>query len=96
MTPEHGYDTKHAMHLLRLMHTGLELLQTGELRVRRPDADQLNAVRDGSLSFEALLARATDLEAQMHAAARDTSLPDQIDFAFIDNLALELIRAGSP
>jgi hypothetical protein len=35
----HGYDTKHAMHLIRLMRMGLEALQTGELRVRRDDAE---------------------------------------------------------
>jgi predicted nucleotidyltransferase len=37
----HGYDTKHAMHLIRLMRMGLEVLKTGELRVRRDDAEQL-------------------------------------------------------
>lgn len=40
----HGYDTKHAMHLIRLMRMGLEVLQTGELRVRRDDAEQLSAI----------------------------------------------------
>ena len=89
---EHGYDTKHAMHLVRLMQTGLELLETGDLRVRRPDAEQLRAVRDGSLSFEQLLARAAELEAQLHAATSTSTLPDQIDFAFVDDLALQLIR----
>jgi hypothetical protein len=58
------------MHLLRLLQTGLELLKTGELHVRRPDSDQLTAVRDGSLSFDALQRRATELEAEMQAAAR--------------------------
>ena len=91
---QHGYDTKHAMHLVRLMQTGLELLQTGELRVRRPDADQLRAIRDGALTFDQLLARADALEAQMHAAARTSTLPDQIDFAFVDELARTSIRAA--
>jgi predicted nucleotidyltransferase len=92
---QHGYDTKHAMHLLRLMQTGLELLQTGELRVRRADADQLNAVRDGNLSFDELLERASELEVLMRTAAEDTSLPDQIDFGFVDRLALDLILEAS-
>ncbi|MBI5534557.1 MAG: nucleotidyltransferase domain-containing protein [Deltaproteobacteria bacterium] len=89
---EHGYDTKHAMHLLRLMQTGLELLETGELRVRRPDASELAAVRNGKLTYEELLARAADLEARMDAAAGSTRLPAQIDFGFVDELALGLIR----
>ena len=32
---QHGYDTKHAMHLIRLMRMGLEVLETGDLGVRR-------------------------------------------------------------
>jgi predicted nucleotidyltransferase len=88
----YGYDTKHAMHLLRLMQTGLELLKTGELRVRRPDADQLNAVREGSLSFDQLLQRAADLETEMREAAERSPLPEQIDHAFVDDLAFKLMR----
>jgi predicted nucleotidyltransferase len=90
----HGYDTKHAMHLLRLMRTGLELLQAGELRVRRADAAELNAIRDGALSFDALRLVATELEEKMQEAAKQTSLPADVDHAFVDDLAFELISAG--
>ncbi|HYQ27741.1 MAG TPA: nucleotidyltransferase domain-containing protein, partial [Polyangiaceae bacterium] len=68
----HGYDTKHAMHLIRLMRMGLEILQTGELRVRRDDAEELSAIRDGALSFEQLLAMARNLQESMEAAAAVT------------------------
>lgn len=90
----HGYDTKHAMHLLRLMHTGLELLETGELRVRSPDAARLTAVRDGSLSFDQLEAEAGALEGRMQEAAATTALPDRIDLDAIDALLLDLVRRG--
>jgi predicted nucleotidyltransferase len=90
----HGYDTKHAAHLLRLMRTGLELLETGELRVRRPDAEGLAAVRDGSSTFDELLAEAASLEAKMHAAAAVSALPGSIDHAWVDGLVLELVRGG--
>ena len=53
---QHGYDTKHAMHLVRLMRMGLEVLERGDLRVRRDDADALSAIRDGAMSFDELLA----------------------------------------
>jgi uncharacterized protein len=90
----YGYDTKHAMHLLRLMRTGLTLLTTGELHVRRPDAGELAEVRAGKLSFDELLAKAAALEAEMQTAARESSLPDQIDFAFVDALQLSLIAGA--
>jgi uncharacterized protein len=87
----YGYDTKHAMHLLRLMHTGLEVLQEGELRVRRPDAAELLAVRAGELTFEQLSARANELQAEMRAAALSSRLPDDVDYSFVDGLALQVI-----
>jgi len=82
------------MHLLRLMQTGLELLETGELRVRSPDAARLAGVRDGALSFDQLGAEAAALEARMHEAAATTALPDRIDLDAIDALLLDLVRRG--
>lgn len=89
----HGYDTKHAMHLIRLMRMGLEVLQTGELRVRRDDAEQLSAIRNGALSFDELLTTAGDLERAMEAAAAANLLPLDVDYERVDGLLLELVGA---
>lgn len=91
---EHGYDTKHAMHLIRLMRMGIEVLSLGELRVRRADADELAAIRDGALPFEALIAMARALEASMREAAAGTTLPDDVDHGAIDALLLAVLEAG--
>lgn len=88
----YGYDTKHAMHLVRLMRMGIEALETGELRVRRLDAEELIAIRDGALSFEALRAEASALAARMKEAALTTRLPSDVDEAAVDRLALALMR----
>lgn len=87
-----GYDTKHAMHLIRLLRMGLEVLRTGELLVRRPDAEELLAIRDGALSFDELLTLATDLQSQFHATVPHPSLARDIDAPRIDALLLELIE----
>ena len=89
---KHGYDTKHAMHLIRLMRMGLEALQTGDLRVRRDDADELSAIRDGALSFDELLASATALQESMETAAATTRLPGDIDHDGVDALFAGLLR----
>lgn len=89
----HGYDTKHAMYLIRLMRMGLEVLQTGELRVRREDAEQLSAIRDGALSFDELLAMAGDLQRDMETAAAAAQLPLDVDYDRVDGLLLELLGA---
>lgn len=87
----YGYDTKHAMHLIRLMRMGLEILERGELRVRRPDADELRAIRDGAWSFEDLLAAANELKAAIARAAEATTLPADVDHDRVDELAFALI-----
>ncbi|QPI18276.1 hypothetical protein POP15_228 [Pectobacterium phage POP15] len=47
-----GYDTKHAMHLVRLLRMGQEILELGEVRVRRPDAEELLGIRNGTHDYE--------------------------------------------
>jgi hypothetical protein len=45
---QHGYDTKHAMHLIRLLRMAEEIVSKGRVLVRRPDAEELRAVRRGA------------------------------------------------
>lgn len=91
---QHGYDTKHAMHLIRLMRMGLEALEIGDLRVRREDADELSAIRDGAMSFDELLAQADSLRSRMEAAARITSLPDDVETERVDALVRGLMTSA--
>lgn len=90
-----GYDTKHAMHLLRLMRTGLELLETGNLEVRRADASELNAIRDGALSSDEMLAAAEALQARMEDAAKRSPLPADVDRQKLAALCTELVLIGT-
>ena len=86
----YGYDTKHAAHLVRLMRMGLEVLRERTLRVRRPDAEELRAIRDGALSYDELLALAGSLEQQMGLALVDCLLPPDVEYGRIDALFFEL------
>lgn len=92
----HGYDTKHGMHLMRLLRTGLELLETGELHVRRPDAEELRRVRAGALSYEDLVAEAEALAARMQRRASQSALPERVAPEFVDALCLELFELHRP
>jgi hypothetical protein len=42
-----GYDTKHGMHLVRLIRMCRELLETGKVNVKRHDREELLAIRAG-------------------------------------------------
>jgi hypothetical protein len=44
------------MRLVRLQRMAIEILDHGEVRVRRPDRDELLAIRGGALSYDELLA----------------------------------------
>jgi hypothetical protein len=91
----HGYDTKHAMHLIRLMRTGLELLETGTVRVRRPDAAELIALREGALTYDQLFEEAARLEGLLEGAVESSPLPPQPDAEAIDALLARVIQQFS-
>lgn len=91
-----GYDTKHAMHLVRMLLTGRDVLRSGELCVRRPEAQMLRAVRDGAFTYDELLAEVATLETAIGEAALASSLPEDVDYAAIDALMLALIRETLP
>jgi uncharacterized protein len=88
-----GYDTKHAMHLVRLLRTGLEILERQTLSVRREDAAELVAIREGALSYEALVQEAARLDARIEQAAQTTSLPADVDHELLDGVLFEVIVA---
>lgn len=90
---KHGFDTKHGSHLIRLMRTGLEILKKGEVIVHRPDADELLAIRNGEMSYEALIEEAEELDRQINEAYKTSSLPKSPDLKGIDELYRSLLFA---
>lgn len=79
------------MHLVRLMRTELEVLQTGELRVRREDAEELSGIRDGRLAFDELLALSSDLQPSMVKVPASSHLPSDVDYERIDALLADVL-----
>ncbi len=88
----HGYDTKHGAHLIRLLRMGVEILRDGQVKVRREDAEELRAIRDGALTYAALIEQAEALELDMRRAVSATSLPPKVDEARLDALLFELLQ----
>ena len=89
----HGYDTKHAMHLCRLLKMGIEILTHREVWVRRPDADWLRGVRQGSFTYDELLEWARTRERELNKAEKNSSLPERPDFEAAETLVVELTRS---
>jgi predicted nucleotidyltransferase len=86
----HGYDTKHASHLCRLLLMGLEILQTGEVHVKRLDAEWLKGVRTGSMDYPEILAWATRKIAELNRAVKESTLPDEPDRATAQEIVVSL------
>ena len=87
----HGYDTKHAMHLIRLMTMAAEILETGEVRVRRSDRDELLAIRDGAYDYDRLIGLSEAASERVRAARAKSELPDEPDAERLAELCVELI-----
>jgi predicted nucleotidyltransferase len=85
-----GYDTKHALHLLRLLAMGVELLERRELLVRRPDAQWLRDVRAGSLRYEELQAEVVRRKQALRAAIECSTLPVEPDLEAAEALVIEI------
>src|SRR5262245_15539379 len=80
-----AYKPKHAMHLVRLLYSGIEALRTGQIRVDVGEhRDELLAIKSGALSFEQAKARALELDRQFQEAYRQTALPEGPDYAAAD------------
>ncbi len=89
---KHGYDTKHAMHLIRLLKMGEEVLTLGTVIVRRPDAEWLLGIRDGALKYEALVQLAGEMTSGLSKEMTVSSLPDDPDESAAEQLLVRLHR----
>ncbi len=86
----YGYDTKHAMHLCRLLKMGIEILEQGQVLVKRPDRDWLLSVRRGALPYEELLLWVAEAEARLAAAEKTSSLPEKPDWVWAEELLISI------
>jgi len=72
-----GYDCKHAMHLVRLMRMGAEILQDGKVNVDRTDidAEELREIRNGAWEFGRVQAYAREQDERLRRLRQESSLP---------------------
>ncbi len=82
----YGYDTKAAMHCLRLLFECSELMQEGTITLPRPEKDLLVEVRSGAWTLERFVEEAALLRASTEAATASSVLPDSVDYLEISKL----------
>jgi predicted nucleotidyltransferase len=86
LSPAYGYDTKYAMHALRIAHQGHELLTSGRitLPVAEPMRSRLMEVRRGDVALSDVLAELHDQAARLEQAVLSSDLREDADGAAID------------
>lgn len=89
----HGYDTKSALHAVRLARMTREYLRIPEagLIVRRPDSEELRAIRDGKWTKEAVVKEVTSLIADCDKLVRSSAAPDSPDTEWIDSFLIGVL-----
>ena len=89
----HGYDTKAAMHTVRLARMTREYLRSPAdgLMVRRPDSDELLAIRNGEWKKEAVIKEVRGLIADCDKLIKTTTAPEQPDRKWIDDFLIGVL-----
>lgn len=83
---EFGFDTKAAMHMIRLTYEGIELMQTGRITFPRPEKELLLEIRKGEWQQAKVEAHFLDLEQRLRDAEAESSLPQKVDLDKISTL----------
>lgn len=97
LVERHGYDTKNAAHLIRLLRMGIEFLRDGEMNVLRHDAAELLAIKHGEWSLEKVKAEAERLFVRAEGVYDRSTLPAAPDREKVNALCVEvvaLVREG--
>jgi predicted nucleotidyltransferase len=92
LVKKHGYDTKNAAHLIRLLRMGIEYLTDGELRVYRVDNHELKDIKQGKWTLEKIKREADDLFTLAREAYVRSILPALPDYDKAEALLIEIIE----
>jgi predicted nucleotidyltransferase len=89
---KYGYDTKHAMHLVRLMRMAREILEHGKVIVRRPDREELLAIRNGAWSYDRLIEWAEVQDGALQDVYASSPLRHTADRVALDRLCVSIVE----
>jgi predicted nucleotidyltransferase len=90
---KYGFDCKHAMHLIRLLRCGKEVLLTGKVNVDRTniDATELKEIRDGAWPYEQVEEYATSMDAELNSLYEQSTLQKSPQIEKIDHMCVNII-----
>jgi predicted nucleotidyltransferase len=87
-----GFDGKHAAHLVRLLRMCREILETGTVTVKRPDREELLAIRDGAWDYDQLVLWSEQEDQALEAVAKRSPLRPAPDSRKLDALCMAMVE----
>lgn len=84
---------KHAMHLIRLLVTGTEILEgKGINTYREKERGFFLDIRKGKYSYNQIFEMVDEYEKRFKSAAENTSLPEEPDYRRVEELMMDIYR----
>lgn len=82
---------KHAMHLIRLYYTVIDILKEYRVQTyREKEHELLMAIRNGEMSFSDIFQRQQTLEKELQKAKDESKLPDHPDMKLINDIIIDM------
>lgn len=94
---KHGYDTKYAMHILRLGYQGMELMQTGQLSLPIASDEDRNfmlEVRNGEVELNTVMTKAGEYERALKDLLDTDVVPNHPNEKLIEDWTIEQYRCS--
>ncbi len=88
-----NYDSKNMMPTFRLLDMAVEILKNGKILVKRPNREELLAIRKGEWSYEELIRKAEEKMDRVELVYQESKLQEKPDHDRINQLLVNLRRS---
>lgn len=90
---KHGYDTKSAYHLVRILHQGFQIAFEHDLDIYTEErAEDLREVREGANTFDGLMDYASKLMKETELVLKTTTLREEVNRGDVHRLLMTLLN----
>lgn len=93
LVDKYGFDTKNAAHMIRILHMGIEFMETGRMQVLRTwDLAMITDIKRGLWPLAKVQNYATERFEAMREAHLASVLPESIDEKVVTKLLVRLVQ----
>ena len=86
----YNFDAKNMCECTRLLHTGIELARGEGYNVKRTwDREMLLDIKNHKWTYDEIIKYVTDKKREFMEAVKTSTLPEKIDFDYVNNLLIE-------